>query len=201
MVCENIRYIGGPLHDQVRRVDSNNSYDVINISLYNKIPLTFTDKDCSPIGMNNVQLVRYKRCQYAIRELDGSTKTYTVLLIDNEPDRTKAIEFISKQREKFYDNLFSPNEKRIRKIGPRSNSDFYECIDKELSVYYVSIKSLSIQIQKGRILQEGSYDECNCCPTYLFCNDSHGDIYAIERESLFYTKDDALHYISLMWKG
>jgi len=199
MVCENIRYIGGPLHDQVRRVDSDNSYDVINIPLYNKI--SFTDKDCSLIGMNNVQLVRYKRCQYAIRELDGSIKTYTVLLIDNEPDRTKAIEFISKQREKFYDNLFSPDEKRIRKIGPRSNSDFYECIDKELSVYYVSIKSLSIQIQKGRILQEGSYDECNCCPTYLFCNESHGDIYAIERESLFYTKDDALHYISLMWKG
>jgi hypothetical protein len=27
MVCENIRYIGGPLHDQVRRVDSDNSYD------------------------------------------------------------------------------------------------------------------------------------------------------------------------------
>jgi hypothetical protein len=201
MVCENIRYIGGPLHDQVRRVDSDNSYDVINIPLCNKIPLPFTDKDCSLIGMNNVQLVRYERCQYAIRELDGSTKTYTVLLIDKEPDRTRAIEFISKQREKFYNNLFSPDEKKIRKIGPRSNSDFYECIDKELSVYYVSIKSLSIQIQKGRILQEGSYDECNCCTTYLFCSELDGDIYTIERESLFYTKEDALHYISLMWKG
>jgi hypothetical protein len=98
--------------------------------------------------------------------------------------------------------LFSPDEKKIRRKGPRSNSDFYECIDKELSVYYVSIRSLSIEIQKGHIIQEGSYDECNCCPAYLFRSELDGDIYTIrERESLFYDKDDALHYISLMWKG
>lgn len=201
MAYENIRYIGGPLHDQVRRVDVNSSYDVINIPLYNKIPLIFTDKDCSSIGMNKVQLVRYKRYQYTVPKLDGSIKTYTILLIDNEPDRTSAIEFINKQQEEFYDNLFSPDVKSVRKIGPRSNSDFHECIDKVLFVYCVSIRSLSIEIQKGHIVQEGSFDECNCCPTYLFHSELDGDIYTIrERESLFYTKEDALHYINLMWK-
>jgi hypothetical protein len=202
MVYENIRYIGGPLNNQVRRIAVDNSYDVISIPFYNKTPLIFTDKDCSPIGMNKVQLVRYKRCQYAIHKFDGSIKTYTILLIDNEPDRTRAIEFINKQQEEFYEYIFSPDEKLVRKIGPRSNSDFYECIDKELSVYYVSIKGLSIRIQKGRILQEGSYDECNCRTTYLFCSELDEYIYTIrERESLFYAKEDALHYVSLMWKG
>jgi hypothetical protein len=202
MVYENIRYIGGPLHDQVRRVDVDNSYDVISIPLHNKIPLIFTDKDCSPIGMNKVRLVRYKRCQYTIHKLDGSIKTYTILLIDNEPDRTRAIEFINKKQEEFYEYLFSPDMKLVRKIGPRFNSDFHECIDKELPVYHVSIKSASIQIQKGCIVQEGSFDECNCCPTYLFCSELDGDVYTIrERESLFYAKEDALHYVSLMWKG
>jgi hypothetical protein len=202
MVYENIRYIGGPLHNQVRRIDIDNSYDVISIPLYNKIPLIFTDKDYSSIGMNNVQLVRYKRCQYTIHKLDGSTKVYAVLLIDNEPDRTRAIEFINKQQEEFYGYLFSPDVKLVRKIGPRFNSDLHECIDKELSVYYVSIRGVSIQIQKGRIIQEGSYDECNCCTTYLFRSELDGDICTIrERESLFYAKEDALHYVSLMWKG